>query len=609
MYVPTGDAAPMESVAFGKLIKKCPGRDLETLDKPPGEELGEDGEPTSPGWIFGTWVIEMPTDTEIVEAMLSEMSADSMRSMMSELGSLETRGMRSEVMGKLATLLMPNEKWCEEKREEVRRGAIEEAKTEAVDLYLAAVAADAANLVYTRAELAWLSPARVVHAMQTYTDKLDIQENGCSALGSLVLDAQHREAVVAAGGVVAVVAAMRAHPERQELQERGCCALAHFSADDDALACAAIAQAGGLEAVSNAMRSLPKDTALQRWACAVVAHVLSEHVLAESVRFALEREEWAGGVELLLSALKTLTSDGSVQRECCAALAALARHDVTERHLILSRGGAISGALSGMRKHMDRPDVLAEACLLLATLTGGDPDAKRAVVNAEGVGTVCQALTEHEADGWLQAQGLTLLWVLLSDPAAIDMGTGLVNGVNSDYRETIDLAGAGEIAEGARVRFSGAAKEEAEREPSQAEIDLKHIAPLQMEASLDSTAGLSILRRYESDDEDKNVDLALAIEEWKDEQGILNQFLAKAKALDHPGIDDEGIKTMQEYVLDAACCVHTCRRLIDLSLIAGTSKQGASHAATTSKCGRSDWSGWGLSSQGYRGGRPSKRSG
>ena len=554
-YIQTGAAEPMERTAFGKLIEKCPGGDLETLDKPPGEP-GEDGEPTTPGEPAGVWVIEMPTDTEIVQAMLEEMSADSMRTMIKEQGSLDSRGMRSEVMGKLAMLLLPNEEWCAEKREVVRRAAISQAKAEAVAHYRAVKAADAAHLAHTRAELAWFPPAKVVHAMVTYTDERDIQENGCVALGSLVLDAQHRARVVAAGGVEAVVAAMVAHPERESLQERGCCALAHFSADDDARACAAIAQAGGLEAVAGAMRTFGSVAALQQWACAVLAHTLAAEELdggeSDDVRSALELAEAiveAEGVGLLLSALKTLPKDATVQRECCAALAALARHEDAQRHLILSRG-AISGALSGMRKHMDRADMLAEACLLLATLAGGDADAKRAVVDAEGVGTVCQALAEHEADGWLQAQGLTVLWVLLSDPPAIDHATGLVNGVNADYRETIDLAGAGEIAESARNRFSGQANEDDEDDASNLSGDLKHIAALQMEASLDSTAGLSILRRYESDDADKhkNVEMHLIIEEWKDEQGILNQLLAKAKALDHPGIDDEGISTMQEYI-------------------------------------------------------------
>ena len=91
----------------------------------------------------------------------------------------------------------------------------------------------------------------------------------------------------------------------------------------------------------------------------------------------------------------------------------LAPDSTPEKHIMLiASSGAVEAALAAMRKHHTLPDVVGETCLLLSTLAAGDPDVKRAFVDAEGVRETCLALTEHESDPWVQTQALTVLWVV-----------------------------------------------------------------------------------------------------------------------------------------------------------------------------------------------------
>ncbi len=430
-WVRAGEVTPMERGALGKLIASCPGHDLTTLDTPvlikPADCDDDDVEPVSvevsgdevaPAVVAaGEWQIDMPTDAEILQAVLEEMSTDSMRAMMQEHGSLETRGMRSEVMGKLAALLLPNEEWCAEQRERVRADAIANAKAEALSLHEAAKAAAAADLAHTRREIAWFQPMQVVQAMRVYEEEIDVLQKACVALGSLVLDAEHRERVVRAGGIDAIVAAMVAYPADEVLQRDACCALAHLS-EGDACACTHIARAGGLKAVASAMRTFDSVLKLRRWGCAVLAHSLGAEEEDQpeevAVRLAQERVEAimeSEGVGLLLSALTDTPKDAAIQRDSCAALAALAQHNETQRNVIVSRG-AVGAALAAVSRHRALADVVAEACLLLSTLMVDDPGVKREFVDAEGITEICLALSNHKSEPWVQTQALTVLWVV-----------------------------------------------------------------------------------------------------------------------------------------------------------------------------------------------------
>eukprot|EP01043_Picozoa_sp_COSAG02_P050421 COSAG02_NODE_5180_length_4567_cov_99.849821_6_plen_491_part_00 len=433
-WVRAGEAEPMERGALGKLIASCPRHDLTTLDTPSekpsdpelaaeevsGEEIApaEGEEVVAPAVVAaGEWRIDMPTDPDILQAILEELSTDSMRAMMQEHGSLETRGMRSEVMGKLAALLLPNEEWCAEQRERVRADAIANAKAEALSAYEAAKAAAAADLAHTRREIAWFQPIKVVQAMRVYEEEIDVLQKACVALGSLVLDTEHRERVVRAGGIDAIVAAMVAYPADELLQRDACCALAHLS-DDDARACTNIARVGGLKAVASAMRTFDSALKLRRWGCAVLAHSLGVEEEDEpeqvTVRLALERAETiieSEGVGLLLAALTNSPEDAAIQRDSCAALAALAQYDEAQRKVIVSRS-AVDAALAAVSRHRAFPDVVADACLLMSTLMAEDPDVKCEFVDAEGVTEICLVLSKHESEPWVQTQALTVLWVV-----------------------------------------------------------------------------------------------------------------------------------------------------------------------------------------------------
>ena len=162
-YADAAGAVLEDVVALGRLLEKCDG-DIQGLEQP------------------GEWRVDMPGNEAMVQAMLDEMSAGSMKTMMSEHGILETRGLRSELMGKLAAVLLPNEEWIAAKREEVRQAAIDEMIAAAIAASKAAKAAAAADLARTRAELPWMQPAQVVHAMHTYMDEPDVQDRACAAL-------------------------------------------------------------------------------------------------------------------------------------------------------------------------------------------------------------------------------------------------------------------------------------------------------------------------------------------------------------------------------------------------------------------------------------------
>lgn len=116
------------------------------------------------------------------------------------------------------------------------------------------------------------------------------------------------------------------------------------------------------------------------------------------------------------------------------------------------------------------------------------------------------------------------------DPGATDPTTGLVNGVHADYRRMVQIAGGHEIAEAARIRFSGIPEED----PEETVLKASQLANESAWAQMPSLSLRSPNLETEGDGDDGT--MRLTIEEWKDEQGQLNLLLSKAKALNHPGM-------------------------------------------------------------------------
>ncbi len=123
------------------------------------------------------------------------------------------------------------------------------------------------------------------------------------------------------------------------------------------------------------------------------------------------------------------------------------------------------------------------------------------------------------------------------DPAAIDPATGLVNGVHADYRRMVETAGGQEIAEAARVRFSGLDEEDPEESLLNASLVANESAWVQMPSL--SLRPPSPEGQHGDDDM-----MRLIVEEWKDEQRQLNVLIKRAKALNHPGMPAIDIKQL-----------------------------------------------------------------
>lgn len=120
------------------------------------------------------------------------------------------------------------------------------------------------------------------------------------------------------------------------------------------------------------------------------------------------------------------------------------------------------------------------------------------------------------------------------DPAAIDPATGLVNGVHAYYRRVVENAGGHDLAEAARVRFSGN-----HPEPEESLLNASQLANQSTWAQMPSLSLRPPSPETGKDGDDTT--MRLVIEERKDEQEQLNILLAKAKALDHPGIPANAI--------------------------------------------------------------------
>ena len=119
------------------------------------------------------------------------------------------------------------------------------------------------------------------------------------------------------------------------------------------------------------------------------------------------------------------------------------------------------------------------------------------------------------------------------EPAAIDPSTGLVNGVHAVYRQMVETAGGHDIAEGARVRFSGI-----QEEPEESVLNGSQVANESAWALMPS---LSLRPPGLEDEENDDGTMRLVIEESKDEQGQLNLLVNKAKKLNHPGVLASGL--------------------------------------------------------------------
>eukprot|EP01043_Picozoa_sp_COSAG02_P050420 COSAG02_NODE_5180_length_4567_cov_99.849821_5_plen_190_part_00 len=185
------------------------------------------------------------------------------------------------------------------------------------------------------------------------------------------------------------------------------------------------------------------------------------------------------------------------------------------------------------------------------------------------------------------------------DPAAIDPATGLVNGVHADYRRMVETAGGQEIAEAARVRFSGIREEDPEESLLSASLMANESAWAQMPS-------LS-LRPPSSEGQhgDENM-MQLIIEEKQDEQGQLNRLVRRAKALNHPGMPANSLLLSWHILTGGLQSLEfNCRSSDDGTVLSwvfvvfeqvlmtkesppcrNISTRNGSHTATTSTCGR-----------------------
>lgn len=123
---------------------------------------------------------------------------------------------------------------------------------------------------------------KVVAALRRHPHSVDVQSNGCEALGSMcdgdtwAALVRRQRAVIVLGAIEVVVSALRSHrsaPWVDEVQARGCFALGHLcggTADTrigqrGAAEANNAVHAGGLKEVVAAMRAHPDDGMVQRW--------------------------------------------------------------------------------------------------------------------------------------------------------------------------------------------------------------------------------------------------------------------------------------------------------------------------------------------------------
>jgi hypothetical protein len=241
--------------------------------------------------------------------------------------------------------------------------------------------------------------ARIVEAMNNYSEVASVQIKGCSAATNLAShNSPLKSQIMQLGIGGAVVIAMVMHPEDFFLQEKALRALRNLCAnsDDNKLE---LANIGGVDAVISAMQVHRDEVGVQlegAWTLSNLAgNDANKAVIGD-----------CGGVDVVIRAMWVHSDNVGVQEWCCRALYTLTL-DPPNGDVVLEVGG-ISAIVNAMQAHVDSAAVQEMGCAVLGNLAE-TKESKMRIVDEEALDAIVLAMVLHADDMQIQERACMVL--------------------------------------------------------------------------------------------------------------------------------------------------------------------------------------------------------
>jgi hypothetical protein len=268
---------------------------------------------------------------------------------------------------------------------------------------------------YNEKAFAEAAISAIVHCMNTYSQRPNIQLYGCHALLCFSTTESRRNSVTRQGGIQVVLAAMRGlngyDQKARSVQEIGCRVLWTLALNADTTK-TSIGKQGGIRVILAAMqrhnRVNQSDAAVQ---ASCLGALWSLSLLESNAMWIALR----GGIDLIISAMLRHNSgtdiDGELQRVGCLLLTSLSREGLTKSagiRTMLMRQGGISVLLRAMRRHNSGSHLSAmlqqAGCTAIANLAKDSKSRQLCLAEDGGIQVVLEALQKHSGAECLLVQ-------------------------------------------------------------------------------------------------------------------------------------------------------------------------------------------------------------
>ncbi|KAJ1464463.1 armadillo-type protein [Baffinella frigidus] len=249
--------------------------------------------------------------------------------------------------------------------------------------------------------------------MEAHPRSPEIQGDGCWALALLSLGRRSGyDAVLAAGGVIAVQRAMLYHGSCGKVQEHGCFAFSRLLSHTSFPGLCGPVGYTCIGCVVDAMRSHPLIEAVQEYGCAIFRNVSS----CEQGRAAVKGR---GGIDAIVGAMRENMQRSSMRVVACQALCHVARTD--KIRMEVGDMGGVEMILAAIAYDTGCEGVCVNGCNALQTVALLEVN-RRSIVRLGGVELVLRVMAQHTASTCVQLHGCMVLGNLAraSCPASRD---------------------------------------------------------------------------------------------------------------------------------------------------------------------------------------------
>jgi hypothetical protein len=186
----------------------------------------------------------------------------------------------------------------------------------------------------------------VVAAMNTHTDRADIQLFGCGVLGNIANNEDCNKLVLQAEGIKAIIAAMRNHCNSY-VQDFGCRALVNLAENES------------IEVIATAMKTHLKHSNIQFHGCIAFRNFFCACNMGGALV--------AVASAAIIGAMSAHLTNAGVQRQGCMALSNIALYP--ENRIGLAQAGSIAAIVAAMGAHSSHFGVQRQGCLALKNIT------------------------------------------------------------------------------------------------------------------------------------------------------------------------------------------------------------------------------------------------